>query len=101
MSGLGVFGIIADALAPFVGGSSVIAGFILGLVTILMLTFAFLLLLTIHDVKLDSKSFFILMLFPLGFVGLVQWWDSWVVFLIVFVAAVIAFKPLGGGGRDE
>jgi len=101
MSGIGVFGVIADALAPFVGGSSAIAGFILGLVTIVMLTFAFVLLFTIHDIKLDSKTFFMIMLLPLGFVGLVQWWESWAVFAIVFVAAIIAFKPLGGGGGSE
>lgn len=89
---MSVFDGLAVSMGNLLGSSQEIGGFILGLITIVVL-------LIIVTWVLGDTIIGTAMLIPAGiavtFVSLVGWWPIWTVILIALFMALAIFKPFG------
>lgn len=96
MSGIGVFGDLARALSPYVGGA-VLAGYILGMIVVGLLWFAFMIAMG-RDADSTNSMIFAASI-GVVFSTLIGWFDLWVLvtLIIVVVFMVLLFRRQAAG----
>jgi len=87
-----VFDDVRSAVADAIGGDDEAAGYLLGLVAVVVI------LLVIGLLFPDPRVVLIAGLVGLAFVTLIGWWPTWTMILLVIGLAVLLFRLPGLGG---
>lgn len=93
---------LANAMAPYLGGSVEAAGFVLGTITIVALVIALEWAFGSKSFKGHNDSTFIVTA-SMGYIFavLVGWYPLWSVIVIMFIILFVMFNPFSGGKGAE